>query len=441
MVAATLLDQAALDLVRGVLAPEHCFEDRHRRVLEAVYAVDDAGEPVDAVSVAGRLRASGRLEQVGGTAFLAELMDSVPAIANVEAHARTVRQLARVRSVIATCQTAVAEGYAVEDPDRFCATTEAALFSVLAESVGASCESVATVIPRCADTISERRTNGVASGVRWGFGALDRKVGELRPYVYVVAARPGMGKSALVENICVEVSKRGRAAIMATLEMETDQLGERMIASDGRVPITRIRTGNLRDPEYQAALEAAERLRKLPMSILHRPGATVGELRSAARAEFRKLKRTHGADPGVLVIDYLQLIDDQARKGENRDQAIGRIMKALVKLAAELRVPVILVSQLNRGVEGRQDKRPSLSDLRESGNIEQDAYAVLFVYRDDYYNRDSQDRGIAEIIVAKNRDGDTGWVKLKWTGEYTRFDALAVERDEWDEDFDEGKAA
>lgn len=437
VVAACLLSQEALDAARALLEPADMYEDRHRRIVDAIYALDDDGKPVDLTTVAGKLRDTNRLAQIGGTPFLAQIAGEVPAVAHVETYARTVAQLARVRRVISESQRIAAEGYAAEDPEKFCAQAEASISDAVQGGAETTCEDVATLIPRVADDIGKRREMKREPGTTWGWKAVDRAFGKLGPYVHILAGRPGMGKSAAAQGMCVNcaTSSDGGAALFVSLEMEKEQIAERMLSAESKTPSRAMRTGDITPVVFVEVQRAAERLRKIPMAIEYCPGATVGRIRAVVRRKMRELCRAHNTKPGLVAIDYLQLIDDQMHKGETRDQAIGRVMRALVKLAADLRCPVVTLSQLNRSVETRslKDKRPQLSDLRESGNIEQDATSVVFVYRDDYYHPDSPDKGIAELIAAKLRGGRTGVVRLKWTGEWTRFDDLAGDEYEFDE--------
>lgn len=442
VLSAAMLSREALDAVRDVVRPDHFYADANRHVFAAICALDDEGAAVDVVTVAAKLGATGRLQQVGGAPYLAELSDATPAVANVAHHAAVIRGKARLRSVIAECQLRAAEGYSdIEDVEAWCDQVEAGIFAASqrdADPEGPSRidELVAGVV---ADA-TQRQQQGVAPGASWGWRDLDRKIGKPKPYVYVVAGRPGMGKSAFAQGLCVNTAKQGEAAGFISLEMLAEQISERAVVSEARVDAKRVRAGTLRPEDFKRFVDAANDVSKLPLQIRYRPGATVSQIRAAARKLFRELQKSHGAKPGILVIDYLQLIDDQQAKGETRDQSLGRVMRALVRLAGELGVPIVLLSQLNREVEKRPNKRPQLSDLRESGNIEQDAHAILFLYRDDYYFKDSEDRGLVEILVGKDRDGGSGWIKMKFTGEYTRFDSLASEPDEFHGDFDERAA-
>lgn len=430
-----LLDPAALDVVRERLEPKHFYAEAHQRISEAAYALADAGQPVDVVSVASWLREHGRLQHVGGIEYLAQISDATPAVAHVGHHADTVRTKARTRRVLAECQRLVAEGYAgPAEPEAWCDAAEAAVWAASQENVTQADQPLPVLLQGLVSDVTRRKTQGAGPpGIHCGWALLHQRLNGLLPYLYVVAARPGMGKSSFVAQMARNVAADGRAVVFVSLEMEPAQLAERLVSCEARVDGKRIASGDLSQADFAKVLDAANALTKLPLEFLYRPGATFGQIRSAARRAFRDIEARTGARPGLLAIDYLQLVDDEREKGETRDQAIGRITRGAVALAGELGVPVVLVSQLNRDVEKRPNKRPQLSDLRESGTIEQDAHGVLFLYRDDYYFKDSADRGIAEIDVEKIRNGSPGTVKVRFTAECTRFDTLAPEEYDFDE--------
>ncbi len=445
VISAMLLDPDAIDLVRELLEPAHFYAESNRRICEAIYLLRDAAEPVDLVTVTSKLRDAGRLAQVGGTPYVAALSDATPAVGNVRHHARVVREKAKVRQVIATCQVITAEGYCeITDPEAWCDQAEAKVFAATHDgSSDQSVELVSDAMPRFLDALSERQKTGTPPGLNCGWSMLNHRIGGLLPYVYVVAGRPGMGKSALAAGLALNVARAGRGVAIVSLEMDRDQILERMVGVEARVPLKRIEHGDLNAQEYARVIAAAARLAKLPIAIAYKPGATIGQVRAIVRRQARELEAKHNVKLALAAVDYLQLMNDQRVKGQTRDEAIGGLMRGLVGLAGELHIPVIVVSQVNRQVESRsnKDKRPTMADLRESGNIEQDAHGIFFVYRDDYYFRDSPDAGLAEIIIAKLRNGSPGSVKLKWTGEYTAFDTLeAVEGEDYD-DFDNERAA
>ncbi|GMV18384.1 MAG: replicative DNA helicase [Polyangiaceae bacterium] len=366
VLSACMLSRDALDDVRDILAKDHFYADANYRIYEAICALDDAGAPFDVVSVASKLTDAGRLQQVGGAAYLGEICDATPAVANVAHHAAIVRDKARLRAVIAECQRIAAEGYVeVEDVEAWCDAAEAAVFAASQRDAAGEGEvNVGPLVGGVITAAAQAMASGPPSGPTWPWRLLADRLGRLKPYVYVVAGRPGMGKSVFGQGVCVGVAQQGYSSVFASLEMEQEQIACRMVAAEGRVDGKRLERGELNAQHFRDACNAAEALRKLPIQIRYRPGATVSQIRAAARKAFRELGKT-GAKPGVLVIDYLQLIDDQREKGETRDQAIGRIMRALVRLAAELGVAIVVLSQLNREVEKRPNKRPIMADLRE----------------------------------------------------------------------------
>lgn len=434
VLAAVLLDPAALDEIRDAVSPGDFYADANRRILEAVLDLDAEGSPVDAVTVAARLKDRDRLAQVGGMPYLAQLADCTPATANVASHARVVRDKARVRAMIATCQRFAAEGYGdTGDPDEWLQSAERAVFDAAERETIDRPEMLCELMPAALTDIAARKNGeGPAAGVRTGITALDDKIGTLRRSVeYVLAGRPGMGKTAIALCLATNVPKfnPGMASVFVSAEMPKDQITARLLAAESKVDVSRIERGtDLTDANWRALAAAAEVLRKLPVSIQFAPGATVADIRSIVRREIRRLRDRHGSDLqlGAIFVDYMQILNGQRDRGSSREQEIADLSKRLTWMAAEFNCAMVVLSQLNRGVETRnaKDKRPQLSDLRESGAIEQDAFGVLFAYRDEYYFPDSEHRGILELGIAKMRQGPTGRVHCRFTPEYTRIDNL-----------------
>ena len=310
--------------------------------------------------------------------------------------------------------------------------------------VGDAPESVGEIAGRVVAEAVDRN-NGVASsagGVPSGFLELDNNIGGFKAsLLYVLAARPGMGKSALALSMALNVARQSNTLVVfISLEMPKDQLAARAIASEARVSVGKVLNDVIGDDEWNAVAAAMSSLGDVPLVIEYRPGATVPEVRSIARRALREMRKTRGPDLklGMVIVDYLQLMGGNRQKGDTRETEVSGISRDLTRMAGELECPVLALSQLNRSLESRPNKRPQLSDLRESGAIEQDAYAILFLYRDEYYKKDSAQRGVAEVIIAKNRNGRTGQVNLMFAGEYTRFDNLQNDYDfgdfgdEWD---------
>jgi replicative DNA helicase len=463
VLSAILLDPDAFDRVQEVLAPEHFYADANRRIFEAVLELkSEAGQPVDIVSVAAWLRDRNRLAQIGGTPYLAQLADATPAVAHVEHHARLIREKWRLRQLIATCQKYAAEGYAgCEDVQSFIDSAEQAVFDIARVPANSSLVSAKDAIHKAFDILTETaRRGGGVTGIETGFRELDRLCsGMHRGDLYIVAARPGMGKTAFVLNLAVNVAspkgiridgegepyfepsaeEPGYGVLFCSLEMPREQLAARLLASEARVDMSGIRSGRPQREDWPKLTEAAARLSRLPLWIDDTPALTLLDLRAKIRRLQAEISRGDAHVPakglGLVAVDYLQLMQGR-RDAHSREQEISELSRGLKQLAKEMQVPVVALSQLNRAVETRttKDKRPQLSDLRESGAIEQDADTIMFIYRDFYYFKENQDRrGIAEIIVAKQRNGPTGTFETRYTDSYVRFDNLAQEEYDFDE--------
>lgn len=451
-----LLTQGIFDEVHDLIRPEDFYGHQHRLIFEAVVELSRNNAPVDLVNVASWLRSRERLEQVGGTVYLAELTDATPSVANVQAYAKTVREKSRLRHLIATCQKFAAEGYGdcgeVQD---FIDQAEQSVFELARTQQGSAVRPLRDAIHGAFEILSAAAKRGEAiTGVPSGFTELDKRCAGLHPGdLYIVAGRPGMGKTSFVLNLAVnvaqpritksedgmEVEVPGDGVAFFSLEMPREQLASRMLSSEGRVDVSKIRSGQIHGEDWNKLTEAAAMLGRAPLWLDDTPALSLLDLRAKVRRLQAEIARERGDAPrteklGLVVIDYLQLMS--GRPGVNsREQEISEISRGLKQLAKEMKVAVIALSQLNRSVETRtsKDKRPQLSDLRESGAIEQDADTIMFIYRDEYYYDDSPDRGVAEIIVAKQRNGPTGKVKVRFESAYTRFDNLAPD----DYDFDE----
>ena len=467
VLSSVLLSSESFDAVQEILRSEHFYSDANRRVFEAVVELQGKSMPMDVVSVATWLRDRGRLEQIGGTPYLAQLTDSTPAVANVEIHARVVREKWRVRQLIGTCQRFAAEGYGdTGEVQDYIDRAEQSIFEIARTPEGSSVVPLRDAIREAFEVLNEAsRRGGGITGVSTGFTELDRKCSGLHNGdLYIVAGRPGMGKTSFVLNMAANIARPslvespdeqdpyappeerpGWGVAFFSLEMPREQLAARLLAAEARVDVSRLRSGDIQQEDWSRLTEAAARLGRCPIWIDDSPGLTILDL----RAKVRRLKAIveRGDDEaraqgiGLIAIDYLQLM--QGRKNaQSREQEISEMSRGLKQLAKEMKVPVLALSQLNRSVETRnaKDKRPQLSDLRESGAIEQDADAIMFIYRDDYYVEDSPDKGLAEIIIAKQRNGPTGKVMTKFTSAYTRFDNLAPDEYEYDE-YDDFNAA
>ena len=462
VLSAVLLSNDAFDEVCDLLRPEHFYSDANRRIFEAVVELQSVSRPVDVVSVASFLRDRERLQQVGGTPYLAQLTDAIPAVAHVEAHAKVVSEKWRVRQLIATCQRFAAQGYGdCGEVQAFIDEAEQAVFDIARIPESTAVRPVREAIHGAFNILSEaaKRGEGI-TGVPTGFDKLDRKCAGLhKGDLYIVAGRPGMGKTAFVLNMAVNVASPRRVKStdssdllgagdvevpgwgvgVFSLEMPREQLASRLLGGEARVDVGRLRSGNIRQDDWIKLTEAAARVERLPIWLDDTPALGLLDLRAKIRRLKADIERKSDDGPaaqelGLVIIDYLQLMQGR-RNAASREQEISELSRGLKQLAKEMQLPVLALSQLNRSVETRSnDKRPQLSDLRESGAIEQDADAIFFIYRDEYYRREQSDEpGIAEIIVAKQRNGPTGVVKLRFTAEYTRFDNLATDEYEFDE--------
>jgi replicative DNA helicase len=458
VLSAILLDEDSFDRVQETLAPEHFYADANRRIYEAVLELRSSGRPVDIVAVAGYLRDRNRLAQVGGTPYLAQLSDATPAVAHVDEHARTIREKWRLRQLISTCQRFAAEGYGgCEDVQLFVDSAEQAVFDIARVSEKTNIVPVKDAIHGAFKILADAaQRGGGVTGIETGFTELDRQTAGLHAGdLLIVAARPGMGKTSFVLNLAVNVARPrtvgvtgenepyfeapveepGYGVLFCSLEMPREQLAARLLSSEARVDMGSIRRGQVKREEWTKLTDTAARLGRLPLWLDDTPALTLLDLRAKIRRLQAELKRGDGPAParglGLIAIDYLQLMQGRRDAG-SREQEISELSRGLKQLAKEMQVPVIALSQLNRAVETRatKDKRPQLSDLRESGAIEQDADTIIFIYRDEYYFRDSEDKGLAELIIAKQRNGPTGKVMTKFSAAHTRFDNLAA--DEYD---------
>ncbi len=448
VLSAMLLSNDAFDTVQELLEPQHFYAAAHRIVYEAVVALQERGTPVDIVSVAAFLRDRERLQQIGGTPFLARLSDATPAVAHVAAHARVVREKWRLRQLIGACQRFAAEGYGdCGEVQQFIDRAEQAVLDIGRTQDGTAVRPLRDAITKAFDGIMEAaKRGGDVTGVSTGFYDLDRKTSGLHPGdLYIVAGRPGMGKTAFVLSLAVNaargrelasrsvtgsVEEPGWGVAFFSLEMPREQLANRLLAGEARLNLQRLRNGQLEKEHWNQLTEAASELGRLPLWIDDTPALTLLDL----RAKVRRLKAELSRDPesrglGLVVIDYLQLMEGRPDV-QSREQAISELSRGLKQLSKDMGVPVIALSQLNRAVESRpgKDRKPQLSDLRESGAIEQDADAVMFVYRPwVYFKEDPSTRNQALVIIAKQRNGPTGEVSLRFDEDYARFENLARE--------------
>ena len=433
MLGGVLLSNDALDVVVELLTPEDFYSEANRHIFQAMIELARDGQPVDLVTLRARIVSAGKLGAVGGDDYLFSLTNTIPAVANIEAHAKIVREKAIVRGLITACHEITSRGYGdYESLDQFLDDAEKGVFNVSKERIRHPYEHVGSVVTRTFEQITaaaERKEH--VTGLATGFSELDRKTAGMHPGdLIIVAGRPSMGKTALALNVAVNAarSREGVQVVIFSLEMPKEQLASRMLCGEARIDASLVRTGRLSREDWPPLVRAAGEISELPLWIDDTPGLSLMEL----RAKARRLKVETGLN--LVIIDYLQLMRSGSR-ADSREQEISEISRSLKALAKELSLPVVALSQLNRGVEtrGTKDKRPQLSDLRESGAIEQDADTIIFVYRDEVYNKESKDKGIAELIVGKQRQGPTGTVRCSFSHEHTRFDNLQEYVDEPDE--------
>jgi replicative DNA helicase len=434
-----MLDRVALDTAIPILKPEHFYSEPNRRIYEAAVALAESGDPVDLVTVVGKLRETDRLAQAGGSEYLARLVDNVPSVAHIETYAMKVRDRSQLRRFGHECAKFSAMAYDHRGSAKELIDEGAqVVFELTLESSTRGFVAVGPEVRAEYKRLAEANARGERlTGIATGFERVDAKLGGLHDGdLTIVAARPGIGKTAWVLNVAANVAgpevTPARGVAFFSLEMPKEQLSMRLMCTEARVDLGKARQGFLQDHDWEALTQAALRIWKMPVYIDDTPAITIVELRSKLRQLIAERERD-GVKIVLVIVDYLQLMTGDT--GGNREQEISSLSRGLKRVAKELRVPIVALSQLNRAAELRgKDKRPQLSDLRESGAIEQDADNVLFLYREDYYDPDTEERGIAEINVAKQRNGPTGRVKCRYTAAYTRFENLTGEQFPDDED-------
>jgi replicative DNA helicase len=421
---ALLLAPNLVDVVTEVLEASMFYREAHRRLFELLLQMHDARQAIEPLTVVDRVLASGEEQAFGGAAYIASLPEQVPTFENVEYYARMVQEKAVRRRLLEVAQRIGHDVHAEADVGALLDGAESAVLGVSQQRAGQDWFSFNQIAgDEWRRILALADHHGEVPGITTGFIDLDQKLsGFHESELIILAARPAMGKTALALNLARHAAVEGRKPVgIFSLEMPRGQLVVRMLCAEGRIDAQRVRTGTLRrDVDWPALSDAMEVLNQAPIFIDDSPGLTVAQVRSRAR----RLQAQHG-ELGLIVIDYLQLMQGAGGPRESREQAISSISRGLKGLAKELRVPVLSLAQLNRGVELRPDKRPQMSDLRESGAIEQDADLVLFIYRDEYYKKEeSEFKGVAQIIIGKNRHGPTGDVELAFNGSFLRFDNL-----------------
>jgi replicative DNA helicase len=424
---AIFLEPSALTVASEILIPEDFYRASHQRIFNAMLKLNDEGKVVDLVTVTEELAAAKLIEDTGGVSYLSELASSVPTAANIEYYARIVEEKSLLRRLIRTATEIASDGYSREDEvEALLSEAEKNILAVAQRKNAGAFHNIKDVLVRTYDNIEQMHQRaGEITGLETGFIELDRMTaGFQRNDLIIVGARPSVGKTAFALNIAQNVAhKTGENIAIFSLEMGAEQLVMRLLCAEGNIDAQRLRTGSLTDDDWGKLTMAMGSLSNSGIFIDDTPGVRISDIRS----KCRRLKQEHGL--GMILIDYLQLILGSGRAGENRQQEVSEISRSLKQLARELQVPVIALSQLSRGVEQRQDKRPMMSDIRESGSIEQDADIVAFLYRDDYYDKESENKNIIEIIIAKQRNGPTGTVSLAFVKEYNKFVNLETRYD------------
>ena len=423
-----LIDPDCIKDVMDKLQPEDFYLRANRDIFETIYHMFIYSRPIDGVTVAGEMERNGVYND-NTRDYLVQLMDVTPTSANVMEYVKIVLDKSLMRQVAAAAGSITAmvqEGNG--DAGDMLESAEQKVYAIRRGRSAQNMVTVSMVLQDVMNHLAELTASGgkTLPGLSTGLSAVDAKINGLnKSDLLLLAARPGMGKTSMALNVALSAAKEsGKTVAIFSLEMSREQLVTRLIASEGLVENTRLVTGNLRESDWQRIAEAASSLSRMDIRIDDNPLLTVADM----NAKCRRLENL-----GLVVIDYLQLMTSAGGKGysgENRQQAVSDISRMLKIMAKELQVPVLCLSQLSRANEKREDKRPMLSDLRESGAIEQDADIVMFLYRDDYYNADTEKRNVAECIVAKNRHGETGKVELRWMPEYTAFGTLETRYDE-----------
>lgn len=425
VIGSMLLDKEVIPTITEILKNDDFYREDHREIFEAVMDLFERAEPIDLITISEQLKSRGTLETVGGLEYLTTVANAVPTTANARHYAKIVEEKSLLRKLIKASSDVVNMGYeASEDVAYVLDKAEKSIFDILQKRNVKGFTPIKEVLIETFNRLEELyNSKGHVTGIPTGFADLDYKMSGLQNSdLILIAARPAMGKSALVLNMAQYAAMHAKVPVaIFNLEMSKDQLVNRMLCTEAMVDSQRMRTGKLEDDDWMKIARALGPMSEAPIYIDDTPGISIMDIRS----KCRRLKLEKNL--GLVVIDYLQLIQGRG-KSDSRQQEVSEISRSLKILAKEINVPVITLSQLSRAAEQRTDHKPMLSDLRESGAIEQDADIVMFIYRDEYYNPDTEKKNMAELIVAKNRHGSTGSVELAWLGQYTKFANLEKQR-------------
>ncbi|MGJ7522280.1 replicative DNA helicase [Variovorax sp. LT1P1] len=423
-----LLDNGAWDRMGDLLVDADFYRHEHKLIYAAIGTLINASKPADVITVYEQLQNLGKADEMGGLVYLNSLAQYVPSASNIRRYAEIVRERSILRKLVSAADEIATNAFNPQGKavDKILDEAEQKIFNIGEEGsrMKQGFQSMDSLVVELLDRVTEMADNpNDITGIRTGFYEFDKMTSGLQAGdMIVLAARPSMGKTSLAINIAEHVAlNEGLPVAVFSMEMGASQLAVRIVGSIGRIDQGHLRTGKLTDEEWPRLTEAIEKLRTISLHIDETPGLTTSEL----RANARRLARQYGK-LGLIVVDYLQLMSvSSSMNDENRATAVGEISRGLKMLAKELKCPVIALSQLSRGVESRTDKRPMMSDLRESGAIEQDADIIMFIYRDDYYDKNSKEPGVAEVIISKHRNGPTGTVKLAFLKPLTKFENLA----------------
>ncbi|HHX18326.1 MAG TPA: replicative DNA helicase [Clostridium sp.] len=415
---ASLLDKGVLSTIAEIIDVSDFYREDHKEIYEAIMDLYERGEPIDLITVSEQLKIRGSIDAVGGLEYLTNLVNAVPTTANAKHYAKIVEEKSILRRLIKTSSEIINMGYdETEEVEYILDRAEKGIFDISQKRNNQGFVQIKDVLIETFDRLEELYNNkGNVTGIPTGFVDLDHKTAGLHNSdLILIAARPAMGKTSFVLNIAQYAAIHSQVPVaIFSLEMSKEQLVNRMLCCEAMVDAQKMRTGQLEDSDWQKVAKALGPISDAPIYIDDTPGVTAMEI----RAKCRRLKLEKNL--GLVIIDYLQLMQGRG-KNESRQQEISEISRSLKILAKEINVPVIALSQLSRAPELRGDHRPILSDLRESGAIEQDADIVMFLYRDDYYNPETEKKNVAEVIIAKHRSGSTGTVELAWLGQYTKF--------------------
>jgi len=419
VIGSMLTDKEAVISAIEILKEEDFYREDNKAIYKAILNLYNRAEPIDIITLKSELASLGQLDAVGGLEYLAELPERVPTTANVDKYIKIVEEKSILRTLIRTANELITLGYdPTQEVEEIMDGAEKRIFNVMQKRNQKGYASIKDILVDSFAQLEElyNRKEHI-TGVPTGFSDLDYKTAGLHNSdLILVAARPAMGKSAFALNIATNAAVRANVPVaIFSLEMSKEQMGNRILSSEAMVDSNKVRTGKIEDDDWTKLAAASGELSEAQIFIDDTPGISIMEI----RAKCRKMKLEKNI--GLVVIDYLQLVQGSSKKNGSREQEIAEISRSLKILAKEINVPVIALSQLSRAPEQRPDHRPMLSDLRESGSIEQDADIVMFLYRDDYYNEDSEKKNIAEVIIAKHRSGSTGTVELLWLGNYTKF--------------------